>query len=313
MRHLVLAGLCVLFAVALTSFSDASSWRAKTDHVIAALDLRTGKLLWKHKPKTLGEAHFRLYKGAIVAYPHYDGTKTTAPIVLTESGTLAAKQKTPRAKVLAKSSVHWPLPHIQLSNNWELFGFKPGHDKELKFRDRKSKKLKWRITTNTYPHQVRAWNDYVFYATSYLSDDGILQAYKAGETKPAWRFDLNKIVKNNTPLLTRMSLEVIDDVIYIQSREHIFALSPRSGKLLWHRDLATDLGLKYQPEIYGGGLDLAIFASEGNMLVISFEKRLIVLNTKTMKYLWHMDPGTFPHTPYPVVHKGKLYLTLGNR
>ena len=305
------ARLAIALAVVAVPFAlDATTYAPKTDNSLAAIDIRTGKLLWTHKPAQLSDAHFEVYRGAVVAFPHYEGTARTNPIALTRAGKLARAQRVPRGAPLAKSAVHWPPPAVALANGWRLAGYSPGNTKTLRFVDRAGK-AKWQIATGGYPHQVRSWRNIVFYAFSYLSDEGVLYAYKAGKNRPAWKFDINKVVTGRKRPLTRMSLEVLGDVVYAEANEHVFAIAPATGKLLWHRDLASDLGLRFEPDFFGGALNLAVFARAGDVLLISFENRVVALDTKRNKYLWHLFPDTFPHTPYPAAHDGVVYLTLG--
>ena len=151
----------------------------------------------------------------------------------------------------------------------------------------------------------------MFYAYSYLSKEGILYARKAGSDRSTWKLDLNEIVKGRKQPLTRMIFQVIDDVIYLAANEHIFAIDPATGKLHWHRNFATDLGVTYGGGLFGGGLNLAVFQKSGDILVGSFEKRVVALDLKEMKYLWHFEPDTFPHCPFLVVHDGRVFLTAG--
>ena len=293
------------------SVCQASQFAPKTDNRVICLDARTGKLLWEHVPRKLSDAHFESYKEGIVVYPHYDGSNRSKPLFLNAKTGKPIKSFSRESKrVRAKSAVFWPGPAVSLNNGWRLSGFPPGNTKTLLFRDAGGKDT-WRIKTGGYPHQVRSWKNFVFYAFSYLSDEGILYAYRAGTKAPAWTIDLNKIVKGRSRPLTRMIFQVIENLIYLESNEHIFCFRPQSGKLLWHRNLAADLGLRFSPDFFGGGLNLAVFAKTGNVLVISFERRVVALDLKNGKYLWHLVPDTFPHCPFPMARDGKVILTAG--
>ena len=68
--------------------------------------------------------------------------------------------------------------------------------------------------------------------------------------------------------------------------------------------------LWFAPDFYGGGLNLAVFAKDGNVLIV-LEQRVVAIDLKEGKYLWHLEPDTFPKCPFPIAHDGKVVLTSG--
>jgi outer membrane protein assembly factor BamB len=323
MRHLVpLLGFVVVSLALSASVSGGASFAPKEDNRIVCVDLYTGKLLWEYVPKKLSQAEFELYPGGLVADPQIGWSGGTPLYLDAGTGKPIAEFKRDPSRLLAKSATFFNPP-IELNNGWRLADFLPLVDQTLTFRDKAGAKEVWKIETGRHPDVVRSWKDDVFYAQGYLSDDCILYAYRAGGTKPAWTADLNQVVKGRKEPLTRMIFQVIDDTLYVEADEHIFAFEPGTGKLLWHRDLAKDLHLEFVPDFYGGGLNLAVFAKSrdvrvmsdtravSEVLVVSFERRVVALDLTKGKYLWHMEPDTFPHTPFPVVSGDKLFLTVG--
>ena len=277
----------------------AKVWAPRTDIEIAALDLRTGKLAWTYRPPKLGDAHFEAYKQGLVAYPHYSGDDKTNPIFLDpETGVSIKEFQITSAQCVARSATFWPTPKILLDNGWTLSGFDPGNTQTLTFVDGEKRKA-WEIKAGDYPDVVRCWRNWVFYAFSYLSDEGVLYAYQAGAVMPTWKVDLNKIVKGRREPLTRMIFQVIENVLYVEANEHIFAFEPSTGRLMWHRDLAKDIGVPFDGGFFGGGLNLAVFAKADNTLVVSFEKRVVALDLRTMTCLWHLGTRHFSALPLP--------------
>lgn len=306
---LIRIGLFLAVLLAPGSFCLGDVFEPKADCRIVCLDLQTGKLVWEHVPDVLSDAHFEWCKQGVVAYPHSSGNDRRHPIFLdAQSGNSVAAFPREPEDILAHSAVFSPGPELKLANGWRLHGFSAGNSKTLVFRDERDREA-WQIATGGYPHEVRSWKDFVFYASSYK--EGILYAYRAGAKQPTWTLDLNTIVTGRNEPLTRMIFQVIEDKIYIEANEHIFCIDPESGKLLWHRDVAQDLHLSYRPDLFDGAMNLAVFAKSGDVLVMSFEKRVIALNLKTGKYLWHLMPDTFPQCPFPVVLGGRVILTAG--
>lgn len=300
----------VLFAAVA---SRARSFSPKTDNEIVALDLRTGKLLWAHVPATLSDAHFEVHAGALVAFPHYSQAERSSPIVL-DRRTGRTLTKAPSGPVLARSATFWPPPEVKLANGWVLHGFSQGNSKTLEFQDPATKKIVWTIAASDYPEYVRAWDDVVFYAHGYLGNEAVIYACPAGATQPRWTVDVNAVLGlQGRDRLTRVALQVIGGTLYAEANEHVFAIDPATGKLRWRMDLARALGVKFEPDIYGGALNLAVFAEEQGVLVVAFEKRVVAIDTAKRKVLWHLEPDTFPHCPYPAVEGGVVYLTSGAR
>jgi outer membrane protein assembly factor BamB len=294
------------------SKSHGKSFRPKLDNEIICIDLRTGRTLWECKSQKVGDAHFELYEEGLVAYPHYDGSDRSQPIFLDiKTGHPIQPFEQSRKDRQAKSAVFYPGPEVVLESGWRLSDFKPGYEKSLTFRDSANPAKIWKVETQNAWPVIRSWKNFVFIGPDYLCHDGILNAYQGGATKPTWAVDLNAIVKGRKPPLNRMIFQLIKDTIYLEADEHIFALDPSSGRLLWHRDLATDLGLEFAGDFYGGGLNLAVFAKEGNVLVVSFERRVVAIDLREGKYLWHLEPDTFPECPFPIAYGGKVVLTSG--
>ena len=262
----------VLLTGAVCSYSSGHDFAPKTDNRVVALDLGTGAVLWEHKPKKLSDAHFEMHPGGLAAFPNYSGLDRKNPMFLEPKTGRVIKPFEIEGAPVARSATFWPGPDIELRNGWKLHGFSPGNHKTLHFVDGEGEKV-WKIETPSYPHQVRSWRNYVFYAYSYLSKEGVLYARKAGSERSTWELDLNEIVKGRKAPLTRMIFQVIDDVIYLAANEHIFAIEPETGKLLWHRDFAADLGVPYGGGFFGGGLNLAVFSKSGDTLVVGFENQ----------------------------------------
>jgi outer membrane protein assembly factor BamB len=325
MFRLRLTLLCSLLLAPLAA--RASTFTPKTDNEIVAVDLRTGKLLWSFKPAKLSDAHFEVYRRGVVVFPSYSGDDQNSPLYLDpRTGKRVGTFPTRPRDLLARSATFHPPEKIRLRNGWRLSGFSPGNSKSLDFVDRRGKKV-WSIDTRGYPHRVASWKNVVFWAISYLSKDGVLHAHRAGQRRPLWSVDLNAVVNRTMPKrkrpryhgriraypLTRMIFQVIDGVLYVNANEHVFAFDPATGKLRWHRDLARQLRLRYHPDFFGGALNLAVFAKSGSVLVVSFEKRVVALDLAHNRCLWHLEPDTFPHCPFPAAHGGRVFLTSGSR
>jgi outer membrane protein assembly factor BamB len=304
-----LGGLSLLLASLAWGTPD---YAPKTDNRVICLDLRTGKLLWECDTKEFRNAHFELYENGLAVYPNlFPDDKKNRIFMDPKTGKLVKGKESELGKLRAKSPSSYPVVPLILSNGWELTDFKQGYSKSLTFTDPKTKKTTWIVETDIYPHVLAAWEDCVYYSKSYLSDEGLIHAFKAGEKKEAWSVDLNKIVKDSKRPLRTISFAVLDDVMYAQCEGHLFALNPKDGKLLWHRDVAADLKLSYQPDLEHGGNWWCRFIKSEDILVVTFAIRILAYDLKNKKYLWHLDHDSFPQSQNPVVYDGRLFLISG--
>jgi outer membrane protein assembly factor BamB len=307
--------LAVLVSSTVASFAHASDWAPRTDVEIVAVDLATGAVKWAYKGTPLGNAHFELYPSLLVAYPNYDNTDKTHPIFLDpKTGAVSKDTRDPKA-LIKPSSAQWIHGPIVLANGWRT-DFDAGNDRTIAFTDPKSKKVAWTIDPGVYAERVLAYKDLALVAWGYLTDEAILRGYKAGAKKPAWSIDFNVLLnkptkKKDLERLGRVQPQLVGDVLYAQTGPHVFAIEPATGKILWQMNAATATKLKYQPDLYGGALDLAVFSQDGTTLVVAFEKRILALDAKTGALRWHLDPDTFPHGAFPLAHAGVVYLGAG--
>ncbi len=307
MRHAALAIAIVATALPVA----AKEWAPRTDLEIVALDLQTGAVKWTHKGTPLGNAHFELYPGLLAVYPHYDPTDRSSPMLL-DPATGADVADTRAAKSpIAVSSAQWVKGSIVLANGWRMDNFDAGNTKDLDWVDPKTGKVAWTIKPAHYPEYVRAYKDLALVAYGYLTNEAVIFAHRAGGKQPAWSIDFNKLLKTTKPRLGRVAPQLIGDVLYAQTGPHVFAIAPATGKVLWHVDAAAALGVRYEPDLYGGALDIAVFSRDGDVLVVSFEKRVLALRASTGTLLWSIDPDTFPHAAFPLANNGVVYLTSG--
>jgi len=312
MRNLAIAML-VSFAVVVPV--AAKSWAPRTDLEIIALDAKTGALKWTHKGAALGNAHFEVYPGLLAVYPHYDKTDKSNPMLLDpKTGAVVKDTRDPKQLVKA-SSAQWIKGPIVLANGWRIDNFRPGYTKDLAFTNPKTSKVAWTVKPAHYPEYVLAYKDTLLVAYGYLTDEAVIFAYKAGSKQPAWTIDFNKLLgkpaKKSPQRLGRVAPQIIDDTIYAQTGEHVFAIAPDTGKVLWRLDAAAALGIKYEPDLYGGALDISVFTRDGDVLVVAFEKRILGLRASTGTLLWSMEPDTFPHSAFPIAKDGLVFLSSG--
>ena len=274
--------LAIALSIALVVPAAAKSFAPRTDLEIVALDAKTGDVKWTHKGAPLGNAHYELYPNVLAVYPHYDLTKKSSPMFLDPMTGAAVKDTRDVKKLRAASSGQWVKGSIVLANDWRLDNFEQGNTKTLDFTDPKTGRVAWSVVPAHYPEYVRAYKDILFVGYGYLTDESIVFAYKTGAAKPAWTIDFNKLLnkpakKKPPQRLGRVVLQIIGDVLFAQTGEHVFALEPATGKIIWRLDADAALGIRYEPDLYGGALDVAVFSRDADVLVVAFEKRVLAL------------------------------------
>jgi outer membrane protein assembly factor BamB len=283
----------------------------KENNRVVCLELRTGKVVWEYIPDRLNIAILELYKDGLFVQRSTPRGDFGAPLYLdAKTGKPIKEFKHDPGRLLTKSPIWDDDAPVVLANGWRMVPSLAQDMKTLRFLDPKSATEMWRIEIADSVGDIRTWKDFVFCTLDMFKTKGVLYAYRAGGKRPAWTVDLNKIVKESEPRLTRMFFQVLDDTLYVQAHEHVFAINPENGKLLWHRNVETDLRLE-SSDLYGPGNDWSTMAKDGNILIISYQCRVVALDLKAKKYLWHLEPDAYPTTPYPIAHEGKLYLSSG--
>lgn len=286
------------------------SREATTDNRIAALDARTGQVIWIYTLEELNYAHFELHEETLVVFPNYEGNDRSDAFYLETLNGEPTSAPPQGSTPLTKSDTFQPLPEIRLSNGWELFGFNSGYDRSLNFMDPTGNGIAWSIQTSGYPTQIAAYEDTVFWAFSFYVDEAVLYAYRAGESQSLWTFDVNSQVSAQPPL-NRPFPHVMEDDLFLGANEHIFELDPRTGQVRHHWDLVNLLGLPFEPNFYDGGLNLAVFARDDRTMVVSYEARLVAIDRESRDVLWSVHPST-GSTPFPIVHENQVYTSWGS-
>lgn len=298
------------FAIAMlvTASAQATSFAPRYDLQVVARDLRTGQQVWRHVPPRLRGADKWLLPGGLFLR-QYEDNENNLLFLDPESGqSIAPFDWQAQLPAVGKRE------EIILSNGWTLVNFRSGTSKTLEFFDSTSTRTPvWTLDPNTYPHEVVAWEDYVYWTRSYLSGDGIIHAHKAGSSTPTWTVNLNDLVEPRPQSLKRMKLTVHRNTLFVQSDEQIFGLHPRNGALWFRYDLATDLRLNFRPDFWRGGVPVAGLQVTGDVLLIAYECRVIAIDMKSHRYLWHLAPDSFPYKPRPVIGAGVIYMLAGPR
>jgi outer membrane protein assembly factor BamB len=311
----VLPCVCMILLIwVLPNFGN--QYLAKLDNNIVSLDLHTGALLWRNKEHNISQATFKLFHEGLVAQLDRQSKQThpTDIFLNPKSGKNICSFDTDKAHLLA--SYNRPK-HDQLENGWKLKDFRPGYSTKVQFADPKTGKVVWEIPNLNYPTEVWCWKNlalFSFSSAGVRTGQARLYAYEAGASKKKWVVIPDWILHGQGwAELRQMTFDIIDDVIYIDANEHIFSVDPETGRVLFHKDLSHDLNLKYHPELEGDPwmFSLVHFAKSQDVLLISFNKRLIAFDLKTNRYLWTFEPDVFPSQPKPLVYEGTIFTIAG--
>ncbi|MBN1459435.1 MAG: PQQ-like beta-propeller repeat protein [Armatimonadetes bacterium] len=203
---------------------------------------------------------------------------------------------------------------VVLLNGWRLGGFSPGDSRKIEFFDACSCETRWSIWLRDWPHNVWSWKN-----TAIFDIDGILFAYEADSSEPAWVLNLSDVVYdvydpaklNQSQLLLRLELLISRDMIYIESQGFLFAVNPLDGHVQWYIGYGDDLALLSQTALskycyYGTSV-----MKHDARLVVSSAMHVIAMDLESSEYLWHIESDSFPHTPLPVICDGSIVLSCG--
>jgi hypothetical protein len=281
--------------------------------VIVALDLRTGRTLWKHKPKQLGTASFAVFPEGLAVYglKHEKHNRHEPLFFSPTTGKRIGPFDYRGFRRLARSASFAQQETLRLSNGWELVRYfrsrralvfaPPGAI--LERRTRLPKEIAWEIPTHGRPAWIQEINE-----TLLLSQGPVMVAYRIGAKKPLWSRGFQETVGQ---WLETLRFRVLEGRLFVQAHRYLMELDLGTGKILSKRDLAADLELQWSPGLVSGmsPTDALLTMSDG-ILVVAFNRRVIALDLKAGRYLWHLDPGDIGAIPRPLAHKGILYLTV---
>lgn len=328
MRGRSIAVIAVLACLGSATMSArATSFVARGDLEFVAIDVAKGRVLWTFSPERTGDAHCEVYPRVVVLYLAHPQHERTRFVVLDRTTGRPVQEAPPRGqRPLARSSVFHPRPPVVTRSGLELRGLSEGNTEELKFYRKQGERPAAIVRPARWPYNVCASEDLVIFDHGALADEAIIYAHDVGAPdRPKWTLDLNRhITGSPTPTFrgldrhvegrkTRMFKQMLDGKLYVNAEEHLFCVDPASGKILWQRNMAGDLGLRFVPDFFGGGLNIAPMAKEKDVLVVAFENRIVAYDEKMKRFLWWMMPDTFPHTPFPALHDGVLYVTAGRK
>lgn len=303
----------IVFAILLgAGTATAFSPNRRTDNAVAGWNARTGQTIWTYRPEALTQAFVQAYRGRIAV--HLEDPLGATIELDPATGNLLPQEPSPVGSALAES--HWfSYSEAVLDNGWRLVPLSPGNDKTLVFKNRMGRQT-WTLHTRGYPEAVRSHGDIVFWTEGYPGGDSAVHAHEAGRAKEKWRFDVAKHMGNsNVGALPAPELEVFGNELYVQALEHVFILD-FEGSLVDDVDLVAMSGVPWerarsQPAFYGEGLSRASMVRDAETLIVAYERRVVAVDARSRKLLWHKDPGCFPSVPLPVLHDGVVFLTVG--
>ncbi|HRI72116.1 MAG TPA: hypothetical protein PK156_48115 [Polyangium sp.] len=242
-RRSLLSAFAGLTSLVFSPDAHATSFAARYDFAVVALDARSGEHVWTHYPDKLSQAKTELYAGYLLV--HGDVYTDTSSSEFTDGlNPLTGERMDPPATLgtpLAVSDTYGQ-PEVILDNGWKL-SFDPGNDQTLKFLDAQGQTA-WTIPTTGYPEIVTSWHDTVFWEMSFPKET-IVYAYEAGATMPKWTFDPRTLVTVTDVPEDRLHFKVSGDDFYVGLHQHLFLLDPATGMLKKQWDLAALTGVPF--------------------------------------------------------------------
>ena len=223
-RRSLLSAFAGLTSLVFSPDAHATSFAARYDFAVVALDARSGEHVWTHYPDKLSQAKTELYAGYLLV--HGDVYTDTSSSEFTDGlNPLTGERMDPPATLgtpLAVSDTYGQ-PEVILDNGWKL-SFDPGNDQTLKFLDAQGQTA-WTIPTTGYPEIVTSWHDTVFWEMSFPKET-IVYAYEAGATMPKWTFDPRTLVTVTDVPEDRLHFKVSGDPVPARPPTHAETASP---------------------------------------------------------------------------------------
>lgn len=259
------------------------------DLTLCKIDLRTGKVEWaKPIPPELRPYRTEIYPGRLVSYylslatiqavqlprekslpdteVHFLSSDTGEAVPAFDTRRFLSRPGDPLLSQSLSTAASFldEREEIYLSNGWMSRGvprLSMGDVDRIYFfttpprEDPAAGAAVWTLNLPGRLEILKAWHDTVLYLhTRYEVDvaTSTLVATRAGDSRPAWRFELPASVPTMIPLnrlpmdrgpSREFSYSVGEASIFVFGNGVLFALDPATGKTRWSKDVAQDPGI----------------------------------------------------------------------
>ncbi|MCA9664118.1 MAG: PQQ-like beta-propeller repeat protein [Myxococcales bacterium] len=277
----------------------ADTYMAPNDLAIVALDLDTGKELWRAQPPSLSSP--KIYASASRVYV-WDGQlppKGKPRYVLrVRDGKKAGARGGQRVAPLAA------LPRNLLGPGGWRFQFSDGNTRHLVAR--KGGVTKTILALDTFPHDLNIAGSLALFTFAggvggMDVGGGEVYAWDLQKRRLAWELDASRYLpKLPEGTKTEIGVDAAAKTVLVSVDQTIFALALDSGKLRWMRKLPRQAIRRYDSA-------WSAFARYKDRYIIRCYEDLFVLRARDGKLLWSFDAGRLV-TPWPTISGTRAYV-----
>ena len=286
---------CTLaLAVALlASPAGADTYSIPNDFGVAALDLGTGKVLWR-APGKLHPPKLRVEGNAVIASedPTYLGLGTIPSTLVLDVASGARTKVKPGAKAIAPLEV---LPR-NLKHAGRTVAYGSGGTGYLAYDSDANHGIDEFVQFDWDASDLYVVGNRAILAFNFESG-GEVYAYDLDKRDLAWEFRTYEHVKT-IPEHVHTSIAVDKDRVLVSADEHIFAVDAATGALIWHTALPRQPIRRYDAA-------WTQFARHGDTLILRVYEDLFALSAADGKLRWQFDAGMLAR-PWPVIAGDKV-------
>jgi outer membrane protein assembly factor BamB len=266
---------------------------------ITCLDAQNGKEQWSSSfARNLRPYRCEVYKGRVVVFLSgirevfgelnstmvFLDSRTGKPMAPFDTRNFVYKDDDPqirRSRLGSQGSVYEERSELLLPNGWVSYGVARlpwwnARSNNVYFFDRRTWDLAWTVTLPEGAYNLSHWRDILVFCKT-RDENGKwtsrLYAQPAGSPVPTWEFTLPKDIPDREsetfdapgpPKIVRaFSYTVGSRSVFAFGNGAVFALEPRSGKVLW-RHVVRDEKVKGDSFSYG-----EVIETEANILLAS--------------------------------------------
>ncbi len=300
----VILALCLIGLLGRGAYAD--SYVIPPDYHVTCLDAATGKVLWDTKPPKMGPPKLSIRGDEVIAESQiYSGNDEKPKRVIyrfnRNTGDLSKRSgaigETAREEILPLQK----LPRNLAAPDGTKFEYSPGNTRHLTtIKDGQEIILK---RLDDYAYDLNIFGDLAIftYSGGYVRDTyfGEVYAWSLKSKKLAWKFEPKRRIESlGRSVYTGIAVD--GERVLVSTDQVLFALHPKSGKVLWETNLPRQKIRRYDsPWIRVGRV--------GEVLYMTCYEDLFALRAKDGKLIWSFDCGPFG-APWPTIAGGKAYV-----
>lgn len=274
----------------------ADTYALPEDFGVAALELATGKEIWR-VPGKLKPAEVRASGNVVIASEDKSYLRPGArPATLVLDAATGAKAKAPPP---GTKSIP-PLAELprNLKHAGRTLAYGTGGTSYLAYESDATHGIDEFVQFDWSASDIHVVGD-IAVVTFNFESGGEVYGYNLARKQLAWDFRTYEVVPT-IPDRVHTSIAVDRDRVLVSADEHIFAVDAATGALIWHTALPRQPIRRYDAA-------WTTFARHNDMLILRVYEDLFALTAADGKLVWQFDAGVLSR-PWPVIAGDRVFV-----